>query len=297
MKKSYSFYVSCILIAAALWGIVGLFLKGLLALELTRYQIVFLRMLFASILFGGYLLARNKKLPVFRLRDIWCFIGTGILNQLFFCLCYYTAIPMIGVAVASVLMYTSPVFSIVLSAMLFREKINGRTIVALLLALSGCVLVSGIIGGDQALPFVGVLLGLGSGLAYAVSGVFNKFALQRGYSSETISFYTFVFCTTGALPLALSQPFPALSSSDMLTAGVYLLSMALLCGVFPTFLYATGLKGVAPGRASLFTSSEPAVATLLGIFVFHEKLTLLALTGIVLIILAVVVLAAEKKEG
>ena len=296
MKRSYTFYVTCILVAAALWGSVGVFLKGLLALELTRYQVVFLRMLLAAVIFGGYLLIKNHKLPTFRLKDIWCFIGTGIINQLLFCLCYYTAIPMVGVAVASVLMYTSPVFAIVLSVLLFHEKINRRAVVSLLLALAGCVLVSGVVGGGQAMPTVGILLGLASGLAYAFGGIFNKFALQKGYSSEVISFYTFLFCALGAAPLAMAQPFPALSGSGMTGAVGYLLGMAVLCGIFPTFLYATGLKGVAPGRASLFTSSEPAVATLLGVLLYHEKLTALAVAGIVLIVAAVCMLAMEKGE-
>lgn len=293
MKRSYIFYVSCILIAAGLWGVVGLFLKGLLALGLTRYQVVFLRMLLAAVLFGGFVLAKTKRLPTFRLRDIWCFIGTGIFNQLFFCLCYYTAIPMIGVSVASVLMYTSPVFAILLSAVLFREKINSRTVMALLLALSGCVLVSGVVGGAHALPLAGILLGLGSGLTYAFSGIFNKFALQRGYSSETISFYTFVFCALGAAPLAFMEPFPALGGMELALTGGNLFGMALLCGIFPTFLYATGLKGVSPGRASLFTSSEPAVATLLGVLVLHEELTLLMIVGILLIVSVVILLSKE----
>ena len=297
MKRSYSFYVVCILVAAALWGAVGVFLKGLLALQFTRYQVVFLRMLLAAVIFGGYQLIRTRRLPTFRLKDIWCFIGTGIINQLLFCLCYYTAIPMVGVAVASVLMYTSPVFAIVLSALLFRERIGRRSMLSLLPALTGCVLVSGVVGGGQAMPAAGILLGLGSGLAYAFSGIFNKYALERGYSSETISFYTFVFCALGAAPLALAQPFPSLTGGDLAGAAGYLLGMAALCGIFPTFLYATGLKGVAPGRASLFTSSEPAVATLLGVLLYHEKLTALAVAGIVLIVAAVCVLATEKKEN
>ena len=165
---------------------------------------------------------------------------------------------------------------------------------SLLLALAGCVLVSGVIGDRQAMPTSGILLGLASGLAYAFGGIFNKFALKRSYSSETISFYTFVFCALGAAPLAFSHPFPVLSDGDMIPALCCLLGMAVLCGIIPTFLYATGLKGVAPGRASLFTSSEPATATLLGVLLYHEQLTGQALTGIMLIAAAVGLLAAEK---
>lgn len=293
--KSYTKSVVCILLAAALWGSVSIFLTRLTSLGITRYQVIALRCLFATILFGAFLLVKERKLPTFQVHHIWCFLGTGILNQLLFCICYYTAIPMIGVSVASILMYTSPIFAVVLSAILFKERIGKRGFYSLILALMGCVLVSGL-GGAQQLPAVGLLLGLASGLAYAMSGIFNKFALQRGYSSSTITFYTSLFCMLGAIPLAAAQPFPVLAVPETASAVGALLGMSLLCGIMPTMLYATGLKQIGPGRASMLTSAEPAVATLLGVFWFHERLTVLALIGIILIIIAVINLASEDEK-
>lgn len=294
MTKSYSFYAACILIAAALLGIVSVFLSGLLALGLTRYQVILLRSVLSCTLLGAFMLAKDKKQFCFKPRDIWCFIGTGVLNQLLFCVCYYTAIGLVGVAVASVLMFTSPIFAIVLSVLLFHERIGKQEILALVLAMSGCVLVSGI-GGEQRLPLAGLLLGLGSGLTYALGGIFNKLALQHGYASQTITFYTLLFCMVGVIPAAVAQPFPALALSDLLSAMGLLLCMSLLCSIIPTLLLVVGQKAVAPGRASMLTSAELAVAALVGVFVFREKLTLLALLGMILITAAVILLAKDKE--
>jgi len=296
MKKTYSFYVSCILIAAALLGAVSLFLSGLLALGFTRYQVILLRSFLSCGLFGAYIFLHDRTQFHFRLKDIWCFIGTGILNQLLFCVCYYTSISMIGVAVASVLMFTSPVFAIILSVLLFHEQVGKREILALTLALSGCVLVSGI-GGEQQFPILGILLGLGSGLAYALGGIFNKLALQKKYSSQTITFYTLLFCMLGVAPLACSEPFPLLAPPDLLkTLGLFF-AMSVFCSIIPTLLLVIGQKVVAPGRTSMLTSSELVVATLIGVFVFHEKLTALALFGMLLITGAVILLSVDKKES
>jgi len=293
--KKYSFSVCCILVAAALWGSVSVFLVELTSLGFSRYQVIMLRGLCSTLLFGLFLLIRGKGLSGFQMRHIWLFIGTGILNQLLFCICYYTAIPIIGVSVASVLMYTSPIFALLLSAALFGERIGGRGCIALVLALAGCVLVSGI-GGAAQLPVVGLLLGLGSGVTYSLYGIFSKLALQRGYSSSAITLYTPLFCMLGALPLSFLHPFPTLEGSDVTWGIGALVGMSLLCSILPTLLYATGLKMVAPGRAAMLTSAEPAVATLLGVFWFHERLTLLAVGGIVLIIVAVILLAGEKQK-
>lgn len=295
MKKSYSFYIFCIVIAAGLLGAVSLFLSGLLTLGFTRYQVILLRSFLSCTLFAIYMLLRDRSKFRFRLRDIWCFIGTGILNQLLFCVCYYTSIAMIGVAVASVLMFTSPIFAIIISVVLFQEQVGKKELLALVLALPGCVLVSGI-GGGQQFPLLGILFGLGSGLAYALGSIFNKLALQKNYSSQTITFYTLLFCMLGVTPIACSDPFPALASPELLTTLGLVFAMSIFCSIIPTLLLVIGQKGVSPGRTSMLTSSELVVATLIGVFVFHERLTVFAIFGMMLIVGAVLLLSAEKKE-
>lgn len=294
MTKSYSFHALCILAGAALLGVVSVFLAGLLELGFTRYQVILLRSALSCTLLGAVMLVKHRNLFRVQVRDIWCLIGTGILSQMLFCVCYYTAISLIGVAVASVLMFTSPVFAIVLSVLLFRERVGVREMIALVLALSGCVLVSGL-GGAQQLSPVGLFLGLGSGLTYALGGIFNKLALQRGYSSQTITFYTLFFCMLSVVPVAMAQPLPSLQTSDLPVAVGLLLCMSLLCSIVPTLLLVIGQKVVTPGRASMLTSAELAVAALVGVLVFHEILTPFAVLGMVLITAAVILLAKGGK--
>lgn len=294
MSKSYSFHAFCILAGAALLGVVSVFLAGLLDMGFNRYQVILLRGVLSCALLGVFMLMKDKSRFRFKFQDIWYFIGTGILSQMLFCACYYTAIALIGVAAASALMFTSPVFAIVLSVLLFHERIGKGELAALAMALSGCVLVSGV-GGTQRLPLEGLLLGLGSGLAYALGGIFNKLALRRGYSSQTITFYTLLFCMISAVPAAAAQPFPILRPSDVPAAVGLLLCMSLLCSIAPTLLLIVGQKMIAPGRASMLTSAELAVAALVGVLVFHETLTLSAVLGMVLITAAVILLAGEKE--
>ena len=63
---------------------------------------------------------------------------------------------MTSLSIAAVLLYTAPAIVMVISAVAFKEKITVQKISALLLALLGCVLVSGIIG-TKAL--VGIVFG------------------------------------------------------------------------------------------------------------------------------------------
>jgi len=62
----------------------------------------------------------------------------------------------------------------------------------------------------------------------------------------------------------------------------------------PYVLYTTGLRYVESGRASIYATVEPAVATIISVTVFSEQLTLTKISGMLMILLSVVILAKEK---
>ena len=69
-------------------------------------------------------------------------------------------------------------------------------------------------------------------------------------------------------------------------------ALGLLTAFFPYLLYSTGLQYVESGKASILASVEPVVGTLLGVFLFHEALSLQEIAGIVLVLAAIVVLSS-----
>ena len=148
--------------------------------------------------FFFFLLIKDKSLLKIHLRDIWMFIGTGVISLTFFSLCYFTTILEIGTSVAVILLYISPIFVLLLSVLLFKEKINAVKITALIMTFIGCILVAGIAGGE-AITLKGFLIGLCAGFSYALYSIFNRFALKK-YNSFTITFYTFVFSGLSLLP-------------------------------------------------------------------------------------------------
>lgn len=95
----------------------------------------------AAILYFFWLLFTDRAAVRVRLQDLWYFVGTGIFSVLFFNWCYFNAISLSALSVAAVLLYTSPVFVRLLSALCFQEPITPRKIGALLLTFCGCVLV------------------------------------------------------------------------------------------------------------------------------------------------------------
>lgn len=275
--------------AGSLWGIISLFLKPMLNLGFSQIQTVTLRCLVAAAVLGVYMLVKDKSLFRFKLRDIWCFLGTGLVSLMFFSICYFYSMTYNGVCVAVILLYTSPVFVMLLSLPLFKEKITYKKLIAVVLTVAGCVFVSGAAGG-QSIGFVGIVLGICSGLGYALYSIFSRYALQRNYNSMTISFYTFLFCGLGCLPFA-SPVSMALSLSP--TAVLYSLGLGVVCCVMPYILYTKGLEYVDNTRASVIVAVEPVVASLIGVFVYNESVTAVKLLGVALVLSAVVICSKD----
>ncbi len=275
--------------AGSLWGIISLFLKPMLNLGFSQIQTVTLRCLVAAAVLGVYMLVKDKSLFRFKLRDIWCFLGTGLVSLMFFSICYFYSMTYNGVCVAVILLYTSPVFVMLLSLPLFKEKITYKKLIAVVLTVAGCVFVSGAAGG-QSIGFVGIVLGICSGLGYALYSIFSRYALQRNYNSMTISFYTFLFCGLGCLPFA-SPVSMALSLSPK--AVLYSLGLGVVCCVMPYILYTKGLEYVDNTRASVIVAVEPVVASLIGVFVYNESVTAVKLLGVALVLSAVVICSKD----
>ena len=285
--------VACILTAAALFGCVSLFLGGLTALGVTRMQIIMLRSLITAGLIVLLCLFKERKIPGFRFQDVWIFVSYGVINMIVFTVCYWRAMELVGVSISSILIYTAPVFALVISAVFFQERINRKCIFALVLAILGVACVSGLGDGASKAAPGGIALGIFAGFLYSLQGIWSRTAVGRGYRPWCITLYATLFCAVFSTPLALSDPIP----SDFFTnSGLALIfGMALLCIMIPTMLYAKGLETIPAGRASMMTSAEPAVATLIGTLVFREQLTILAVVGIVVIIMAVCILVSDQK--
>ena len=152
-----------ILTAGIFWGSMGIFVRGLTALAgFTSIQIVTIRLTVAALSFALILFFKNKKGFLITPKDIPLFLGLGLGSILFFSTCYFTAISMMTLSVAAILLYTSPIWVMLLSILLFHEKMTRTKLFALAVSFLGCILVSGIGTGETSVTITGILIGLGS---------------------------------------------------------------------------------------------------------------------------------------
>ena len=288
-KKKYSAGPLLIILAGCFWGSMGIFVRRLGTYGFSSAQIVSIRVTLAAVCFCLLLLIRDRSGFRIFLKDIPLFLGLGFGSILFFTVCYFTAITMMPLSTAAILLYTSPIWIMLMSVLFFHEKLNGRKLLALALAFAGCVLVSGISG--EGLTLTGLLVGLGSGVGYGLYSILGTVALRK-YSPYTVTAYTFMFAAAGSWlicrPADMAARFSAAADpgSLLLLCGL----TALITAVIPFLAYTLGLRTVEASRAGILATIEPLVATLIGVLAFSEPLTLISGIGIALILSAVILL-------
>ena len=282
-----------IIIAGCFWGSMGIFVRKLGVYGFSSIQIVAIRVTLAALIFSILLAIKDRSGFRISLRDIPLFLGLGLGSILFFTVCYFTAITMMSLSTAAILLYTSPIWIMLMSVLFFHEKLDKRKIFALILSFAGCVLVSGISGGGMTLA--GLLIGLGSGVGYGLYSILGTIALRR-YSPYTVTAYTFLIAAAGAWlicnPGEMMSVF--VNAADLAALLLLCFLTALVTAVIPFLAYTLGLRSVEAGKAGILATIEPLVATLIGILVFSEPLTLLSGIGIILILSAVILLNIKR---
>ena len=292
MKKS-ALPVLSVLLAGVLWGIIGIFIKKLSAAGLTAMQICFVRLLFAAPLFFFSTLIIYPKKLFFHLRDIWIFLGTGILSVVVFNYCYFYTVIHSEASVAVVLLYTSPIFVMLLSVLLFKEKVSPEKIIALAMTFIGCLLVSGVTGGGaEVKPFV-AFVGLASGFFYALYTIFGAFGLKK-YDTMTVTTYTFVIAFLAELPIAdVGSLFSIVNATPSLW--IWCVAISVLSTVLPFFFYTWGLKKVEPSRSAMLVAVEPLVGCLVGMIFYGESHSFVKILGILFVLGAILLVSIPKR--
>lgn len=293
-NKKTTKYVIAALGSGITWGFMPLFSRFLTAEGMSSYGVVIGRCGTAAICFGLLILFTDINQFRIKRKDLWCFFGTGILSLLFFSYCYFTAVNMISMAAAATLLYIAPTVVMILSIILFKEQLTGLKVLEVILAFSGCALVSGITTGFD-INVTGVLFGIASGVGYALYTIFSRYALIRGYTGNTINFYSTLFATIGIIIISAAKgPMEGIviePKTILLCLGIGSFSCFL-----PYMLYTYSLEGLDNSKSSMLASTEPVVSALLGVFIFHEKMTVSTGIGIMLVITAIILLNIQFTD-
>ncbi len=189
-----------IFIAGTIWSTIGVFVRILQGLGADSSTVAFLRLAtgivplgIILILMGGTKLFRIDK------KGLIVCIALGVISQALFNTAYTEAIAHVGVATGAVLLYTSPIFVSIMSAIFFKEKMMPLKVGAIAINIAGCMLT--VTGGNFSIAqfsVYGVTMGILAGFCYSLMTILGT--VTSSYHPLTVMFYSFLF---GTLTLAI----------------------------------------------------------------------------------------------
>ena len=286
-----------VILAGTCWGVISIFINYLSAAGLGEMQISFLRQLFAVLVFALVILVRDRSKFRIPLKDLALLMLVGFINGVLFNFLYFYTIINSRASIAVVLLYTSPVFVIILARIFFGEKITRNKFIALVLTVAGCLFVTGVIGEGYMPPPVAILTGVLTGLAYALNNILTSAAVKKN-DPLTVTFYTLLFSFIFLIPFSGWGSLTSLCRANPMILVVAFL-MCLVTAVFAQYFFSMGLKLIESGKAAIYGATEPIVGSLVGILIFHEESNLMKIAGIIMVIAAILLIGksdAEKGE-
>jgi len=283
-------------VSAILWGTVGIATQAIYQQsELTAVTVGFYRLAFAFpvVALLCWKIVGQQIFQVSTRQHLkMMLIGIMLaLYQVFF----FAAIGYVGVAVATlVTLCTAPVLVSLASAVVLKEKLTGYSLLALLAALLGTVMLIGLPGNaaSQGSVALGIALALGSATGYAIVALLGRSIASSCHPihSATVSFGTgavFLF------PLATTSIF-----STPYTGEIW--GLILYVGIVPTAvaysLFFLGMRSLKASTASIITMLEPLTATILAWLIFDELLATSGLIGAILLLSAMAILYQGEKR-
>ena len=212
-----------------------------------------------------------------------------------------------GAAISTVLAYCSAGFTALLGWWLLKERLDWGKILAVLLTLGGCVLVSGALDADAWVSnLLGILTGILSGLAYAIYPLMGRKASQNGINPWTTLLYTFsfaaVFLFFANLFLGSKLPGGAIHISDLLwlgnqTSGWIVLFLLAAGPTLAGFgLYNVSLVDLPSSVANLVVTLEPVFTAVIAYILLNECMNSIQIIGSILILGGVIFLRLFESQ-
>ena len=279
---------------AACWGLIGLFIAPLYARGFTAWDVVAIRGIFTFVILILFMAAFYREQLRTRLKDHIFFASAGIFSIALFNFFYFEVFSQSSLSFAVTLLYTGPLFVTILSRIFFKEPLTIRKGWALVLAITGCAFVVGLLPlGQEEIQPKTLLMGILSGFCYALYSIFSKPVTKR-YSALTITTYTFLY--TSIFMLMTSDIITKMDQFQYADVWMSAVLLALIATVAAFVLYTSGLKYLEASKVSILATVEPIVAVLTGVLFLGEHLRGWQVLGIALVLYSAILVAAGQPS-
>ncbi|MEG0308390.1 MAG: DMT family transporter [Clostridium sp.] len=275
-----------IALAGILWSLLGILVNGLVNNNFTPEQVGFTRLFLGFLFLSAYSFFKTpNSLKLNKVTFMYSLI-IGIITQALFNLSYFNAINKIGVSLAAILLYTSPIFLAIFSKLIYKEHLNKNKVFSLALCFIGALMsLTGGFLNFSTLSISGLLLGLCSALTYALMPIISKTALK---SCDRFSLLIYGFLFGSILMAPFANPLEILPLLHDKNNIILCLCLGLLPGASAYICYVSGINtDIELSKVGIISSIELIISVIIGWVILDEPFSIIKLIGLFTMILSI----------
>lgn len=259
----------------------------------TPGSVLFYRFAGASILSALFILLLRKNFRIPR-ENIPYIVFLGFLFAAS-ALCLYLSFLFMDAGVASTLLFSYPIMVAIFMAIFFKEKLQKKTVVSILLAISGVTLLMRTSDGSVLSP-AGIALVFFSSLAYAIYIIIAA-RMPKPIGALKMNMYIFAVCALCLLVYSLCAPGHSIHPVKNLCEFAWLFQLAFVPSLLSLIFMQKALRTIGSTPTAILGALEPVTAVCIGVGVFHETLSARLVAGIILILYSVTLLALRRNRA
>ena len=240
-------------------------------------QLTFIRFLIGGLMLLPLVIKKREKVQS---RDLLFFLGLGILNIFISMGSLQLAINMGKASTTAILVSSNPIFVVLFSSILLKEKVTFDRIACILLGIAGITLITykGNVGGDT---FASLILGIIASLTFGLYTVLGKLK-SDGISSITMICYSSIFGSLLYVPVLLFNGIPLFHIPEGTTFRILYLGVFISGIAYITYMEA--LKILTASKGSMVFFLKPVIASVLAVIFLNESLSFKTVAGMLLVL-------------
>lgn len=290
MQSQASGYLIAIVQAICYAGM-GVISKYLYNTGLNPEQVTGIRY-FGAVIIVAIMILATKRRPILSRRPVVYVQASLFVLSAYL---YLVAVDMLTAGLATVIFYSFPAVVTILSVFALHEPLTLRAVIALVLAMSGIVLISGVISPDAIqLSPMGIFLAIVACVAFAIYTVIG----QKTVKSDGQLTLTFTMCAAGAVAVLVLFPsdMPALLHMTP-EQWAWSFAVSFFCTVLPVLLLLAAIKRIGATKSALISTSETPFSLLFAFLLLGETLTWMQAVGTVLVVASIVVTTVPSHKA
>ncbi|PRM95621.1 EamA family transporter [Aliarcobacter cryaerophilus] len=250
-------------------------------------SVIFYRFIFASILLAIFMLIKKDSFYL-KFKEIILLALLGLLFGIS-AISLFNSFLYMDAGLASTVLFIYPIFVAIIMALFFKEKNSIITILSIIFAFLGVVLLYESDGAN--VSNFGIFLVIVSSLCYAIYIVIINQYLK--ISALKVTFYSMLFCTITILIHSFFDSSLNIMPLVNFNMWFYTLFLALVPTIISLLFLIKAIQIVGSTSASILGALEPLTAVLIGVYVFNEKITFWLVIGIVFILFGVLLIVLK----